>query len=97
MTNADKLFALFGSMRNLAEAIGYDETGLSRWNKDGERGKKGNIPVRYNMAILDAAQEIGGEEMHKQAHALLSWRCGCCGQLLDKPEASYWMPRRIKT
>ena len=98
MTNVDKLFALFGSMRQLAEAIGYDETGLSRWNKTTGRGYKGRVPVRYNRAIMDAADDLGiGAEVRE----LLEWKCPCCG--LDTNAGGmavnpdFWMPRRIKT
>ena len=62
MTQADKIIARFGGVKELAQAIGRTAVTVHRWKYPRDRGgTDGNIPTSAIAAVMAAARARGLE------------------------------------
>lgn len=91
-TKADRLVDLFDGVSRLAEAIGENKSVVSRWGSFSAQGKRGLVPSRFNLRILEAADRLGIDRS-AVSECLEDHVCPCCGRTLE-PGEDVHLPKR---
>lgn len=90
MTPVQKLSDVFGGATELARAIGVSRSLIVKWRQRSSPGRKrGEIPSRYNDAIVRAAKERGIRH-DKVAPHLTAHVCPLCDQPLRPGQIIDW-------